>query len=227
LLLDRLGQRVGGPRTLATLSKYRDWPSRGVYFFFEPLEFRADSGTGPRVVRIGSHALNPRSRSSLRQRLGQHRGSLGGGGNHRGSIFRLLVGQALLARGGLPDTPSWGVKPTAAAAAAVLAIERNTLLGAELPVERAVSAHIATLPFLWLAVDDDPRSHSRRGFIESNAISLLSNYGRRVLDPPSSAWLGLASDRVLVSGSGLWHQPHVDETYDPAFLSILESVISD
>ena len=68
-----------------------------------------------RVVRIGTHALAAcGSRSTLRQRLGQHRGGASGRGNHRGSIFRLLVGQALLTRGGLPPCPSWGVKGDAA-----------------------------------------------------------------------------------------------------------------
>ncbi len=81
-LLDRLKQRVGGSRTLANIVNYRDWPNRGVYLFFEPSEVRSDSGKGPRVVRIGTHALGKGTRSTLRQRLGQHRGRASGGGNH-------------------------------------------------------------------------------------------------------------------------------------------------
>ena len=73
-----------------------DWPRRGVYFFFEPGESRSLSGTGSRIVRLGTHALANGSRSTLWQRLSQHRGNAkGDGGNHRGSIFRLLVGVAL------------------------------------------------------------------------------------------------------------------------------------
>ena len=98
-LLDRLQQRLGGTRTLATFDRFRDWPERGVYFFFEPTETCQESGTGPRVVRVGTHALGLGSRSTLRQRLGQHRGGNTGPGNHREAIFRLLIGQALLARG--------------------------------------------------------------------------------------------------------------------------------
>ena len=56
-LLDRLKKRVGGARVLANFGDYRDWPNRGVYFFFELSEARSDSGEGPRVVRIGTHAL--------------------------------------------------------------------------------------------------------------------------------------------------------------------------
>jgi hypothetical protein len=55
-LLDRLAYSVGGPRTLASLGSYRDWPTRGVYFFFEDREVRRESGTGSRVVRVGTCA---------------------------------------------------------------------------------------------------------------------------------------------------------------------------
>jgi hypothetical protein len=117
-LLIRLKQRLGGTRTLATWDGFHEWPDRGVYVFFEPLEVRNESGAGSRVVRVGTHALTAGSRSTLRQRLGQHRGSGSGGGNHRGSIFRLLVGQALLTRGVLPQCTSWGVKGDATKASA-------------------------------------------------------------------------------------------------------------
>ncbi len=78
-LLDRLEQRVGGTRALANLGSFRDWPNRGVYLFFEISEVRSDSGEGRRVVRVGTHALGEGSRSTLRQRLGQHRGRTSGG----------------------------------------------------------------------------------------------------------------------------------------------------
>ena len=152
--------------------------------------------------------------------------TLSGGGNHRGSIFRLLVGQALLATGGIPGSTSWGVKSTAADASASLGIDRATLVSAEAPVEQAVSAYLRTLPFLWVSVDDEPSPDSQRGFIERNAIGLLSNYGRAALDPPSAGWLGHASNRARVRGSGLWNQQHVDATYDPTFLSTFEMMIA-
>jgi hypothetical protein len=92
-LLDRLEQKLGGERRLSECSGRMDWPKRGVYFFFEPGEERRDSGHGPRVVRVGTHALTTNSRTTLWNRLSQHRGvEKSGGGNHRGSIFRLIVG---------------------------------------------------------------------------------------------------------------------------------------
>jgi hypothetical protein len=56
-LLDLLDKRTGGTRTLAQLGSFRDWPQRGIYFFFEASEVRRDSGQGLRVVRVGTHAL--------------------------------------------------------------------------------------------------------------------------------------------------------------------------
>ena len=97
-LLDRLTARIGGARLLSECHGHMGWPTRGVYFFFEDGEARSDSGVGRRVVRVGTHALKPGSNTKLWNRLSQHRGvAKSGGGNHRGSIFRLLVGAALMA----------------------------------------------------------------------------------------------------------------------------------
>ena len=226
-LIDQLVElHVGGMRTLANLAEFRDWPDRGVYLFFEPSEVRSDTGTGPRVVRVGTHALRERSRSTLRQRLGQHRGSVSGGGNHRGSIFRSLIGQALLARGDLAPCTSWDVKRDAVKASEALGMSREALAIAEAPVERAVTHYIGAMPFLWLEIDDDPGCRSLRGEIERSAIALLSDYGRTQLDPPSPEWLGHFSNRSLVRESGIWNQHHVEATHDPAFLSLFEQMIA-
>jgi hypothetical protein len=84
---------------------------------------------------------------------------------------------------------------------------------------------IGEMPFLWLAVDDEPGPDSQRGHIERNAIALLSNYGKLLLDPPSKNWLGNWCNRKRVRESGLWNSNHVDEIYDPAFLHILDSLV--
>src|SRR5579859_6253932 len=95
-LLASLEVYVGGKRRLAECDGHMAWPRRGVYFFFEAGECRTDSGDGPRVVRVGTHALAAGAQAKLWTRLAQHRGIKGsGGGNHRGSIFRLLVGTAI------------------------------------------------------------------------------------------------------------------------------------
>jgi hypothetical protein len=224
-LLGRLSDIVGGARTPSSLRNYSDWPRLGVYFFFEPGEVRQDSGEGPRVVRIGTHALASGSKSTLLQRLRQHRGQASGSGNHRGSIFRLLVGQALLAKGHSNSCPSWGQKSSASSASAALEIDRATMAAAEESVEQAVSRHISAMQFVWLAVDDEPGPTSLRGTVERNAIALLSNYGRTPLDPASAHWLGHASDRPLVRSAGLWNQRHVAERHDPRFLHVLEDLV--
>jgi hypothetical protein len=80
--------------------------------------------------------------------------------------------------------------------------------------------------FLWLSIEDEPGPSSLRGYIEKNAIALLSNFNKPPLDPPSPTWLGHYSDRERVRKSGLWNQNHVDEAYDPTFLDSLERFVS-
>jgi hypothetical protein len=172
----------GGKRFLAQLEPAGSWPQRGVYIFFEPGEVRTGSGPGPRLVRVGTHALSAGTRSTLHQRLRQHAGKAScSGGNHRGSIFRLLVGEALIARGDCPPCPSWGVKGDIGKAAAGLCIEREALTVVEEPVEAAVSAYLGQLPFLSLPIEDEPGPDSLRGFIERNVIALASDLHEPVM----------------------------------------------
>lgn len=219
-ILEGLENSVGGKRTLGRANGHMDWPQRGVYFFFEPGEERTTSGTGLRVVRVGTHALKAGSTATLWKRLYQHRGTVRGsnpgGGNHRGSVFRLHVGTALIGRdpNHWPEAVKvgWGIGSSA---------EKPTR-EREHPLERAVSHHIRSMPFLWLGIDDEPGPESRRGYIECNAIALLSNYdSHEPIDPPSAAWLGQWAASEKVQCSGLWNANHVAETYDPGFLDIL------
>ena len=226
---DLLGQLAAGLgyRRLADCNGRMDWPQRGVYFFFEPGESRGLSGVGDRVVRIGTHALKDGSHSTLWQRLSQHRGSAkSGGGNHRGSIFRSLLGVALARRGDHPLPCSWGVGADPGAAARKLGIgSRAAVKEAEVDLERSVSAYIGEMPFLWLNVPDAPRAASARGRIERNAIALLSHARAPAADYPSANWLGAHSDRTLVRTSGLWNNNHVNEDYDAAFLDELATLV--
>ena len=164
-----------------------NWPRRGVYFFLESGQNRCNSGVGPRVVRVGTHALKSGSRSTLWGRLSQHRGTVrSGGGNHRGSIFRLTVGAALIRRDGYV-CPTWGSGNSAS----------KDVRESEQPLERVVSATLGNMPLLWLMVDDKPGPDSLRGYIERNSIALLSNWQREPIDLPSPDWLGQYS---FVSG---------------------------
>ncbi len=225
-LLDRLADRVGGPRHLQNCSAGMCWPPRGVYFFFENGETRLGPGAGLRIVRIGTHGLKNGAKSTLWGRLRQHRGSSRSGlGNHRGSIFRRLLGVALANRSQIPLPASWGVRGSARDAAHRLNVPRNAVHEAEADIEALVTQCIGQMPFLWLSVDDEPGPDSSRGHIERNAIALLSGYSRHAPDRPSTGWLGQYSDREKVRFSGLWNNNHVDETYDPSFLDEMESGI--
>jgi hypothetical protein len=225
-LLDRLKAVQGGMRTLAECHGRMDWPKRGVYFFFERGERRSDSGEGPRVTRVGTHALTTKSRTTLWNRLSQHRGvESTGGGNHRGSIFRLLVGAAFKQRDGIDRIESWGIGSDPGAAARKLGIDRSTIRNLEHYLEQMVSHHIGAMPLLYLKIDDAPGGESLRGQIEQNSIALLSNFERDSLDSPSSSWLGRYSDRPRVRESGLWNNNHVDQSYDSRFLVDFERLI--
>ena len=185
------------------------------------------SGTGSRVVRVGTHALKAGSRTTLWQRLSQHRGNAkGDGGNHRGSIFRLLVGAALARRGDCPLPPSWGKGADPGKAARRLGLaSRSVVKDAEADLERHVSAYIGQMPFLWLAVPDAPGPQSARGRIERHAIALLSQARAPAADRPSANWLGVHSDRPRVCKSGLWNNNHVDEDSEAAFLSEMAELV--
>ena len=224
-LLNRLSERVGGHRLLRNCNGRMKWPSRGVYFFFENGEARSKTGDGRRVVRVGTHALRWGSKTKLWNRLSQHRGTTKGLGNHRGSIFRLIVGSALGRQGDIELPESWGVGSDRGQAARKFNTDRDTIKECEAPVEAGVSEYIGRMPFLWLNADDTPGPNSKRGFIERNAIAMLSGYNHSTSDQPSTAWLGHYSDRERVCLSGLWNNIHVDEYYDPAFLDEMERLI--
>lgn len=216
-LLDDLAARTGGPKELRACGGRLPWPQRGIYFFFEPGEIRPDGRL--RVVRVGTHALRAGSRSTLWGRLSQHRGNLAGsnpgGGNHRGSIFRLHVGEALLARDGDPAglAQTWGRGTNAT----------PEIRAREAEHECRVSAHIGSMPFLWVGIDDEPGPLSDRGLIERSTIAMLSC---ALTDPPSPTWLGHWANRPVIRSSGLWNVNHIGERPDPAALDRLEYWIS-
>lgn len=226
-LMDVLRQRLGGASTLRECTGRLRWPSRGVYFFFEPGEHRTQSGTAERVVRVGTHALSATSRTSLWNRLSQHSGSrTSGSGNHRGSIFRLLVGEASKARVGASDPKTWGIGSHPGVAADRLGLTASDVRAGERELEISVSQYIGNLPFLFVAAEDDAGPSSIRGAIERNSIALLSNYHREIIDAALPAWLGRYSGRERVRESGLWNNNYVDEAYDPTYLEILERAVS-
>ena len=217
-LMNTLDERLGGPRFLSDCTAKSGWPSRGVYYFMESGEDRAGEDQEPRIVRVGTHAVSKRSRTKLWNRLSTHRGSEKTGiGRQRSSIFRFLIGTALIERD-RRVLPSWNEGGTTVP---------KEVLDNERFMEMAVSDVIRGMPLLWLAVEDAPGPESLRGYIERNSIALLSNYGKEPIDPPSKSWLGHHCKKERVRLSGLWNQRHVKDEYEPEFLDTLARLIGE
>jgi hypothetical protein len=214
-----LRAKLGNVALNDSLQKNR-FPKRGVYFFFERGEHRSD-GKSPRVVRVGTHALTQGSTSTFWGRLCQHRGfiegSMAGGGNHRGSVFRKHVGAALI-----NQQQSDAVYPCWYSDSSIT----KGIRVEEYEMEKQVSQVVRAMPFLWVEVDDEPGSLSPRGVIERNSIALLSNYNQSdKVDKPSQSWLGNWSINDKIRESGLWNVNHVDDEPE-AFLDILDACAS-
>jgi hypothetical protein len=213
-LLARLEGQPGQGGRLADHTGRSAWPARGVYFFRELGESRTAQPELSRVVRVGTHAVSAKSKSTLWGRLRTHRGGRAGGANHRSSIFRLHVGAAMLARDGV-KLPTWGIGSSAP----------KPIPPDETALEQRVSAYIGAMSVLWVDVPDEPGRGSARALVERNAIALLSNELRPV-DKPSDDWLGLHSPYEEIRRTGLWNLDHVDRRHEPAFLDVIESLVS-
>lgn len=205
--------------SLAELLRSRRLPKRGVYFFRERGEVRASLPESSRVVRVGTHAVTDTSKSKLSNRLRAHLGTSSGSGNHRGSIFRLHVGAAMLRRD-LSTVETWGVGSIKPASLR----QSPEMQAAEMALEKRVSEYIGAMSVLWLDVDDEPSPNCLRAVIERNAIALLSNR-LSPIDPSSTQWLGRYSARDVINRSGLWNVRHVDDAYDREFLGLLEDAV--
>ncbi len=208
-LIARLAEAPWQAKPLRELPANSAFPKRGVYFFMEPGEYRALQPEVLRVVRVGTHAVSNGSKSTLRARLKQHFGTRGGGGNHRGSIFRRHVGDALLARDKC-NLEFWGIGSTAS----------TSVRATESEHEKQVSEILGAMSVLWIKVPDEASRESDRAFIERNSIALLSNQFAP-LDTPTMGWLGRFSPRREIRESSLWNLNHVNESYHPLFLEKL------
>ncbi len=217
-LMDALCRRCGGMQFRRNARDRMSRFERGVCFFFDPSERRTDSGNGPRVVHIGTQAPTDPSGSALGTGFRQHRGTFessqpdAGNGPH--FAFGQHVGAAMVAR--KTEVPgaiaSWGQESRG--------LERREHL-----LEPGAGMYIGELPYLWLRVPDQPGGPDLQGIIQRNAIALLSNSGKRPLDPASEAWLGSYSDQPAIRDSHLWNVDHVDEIHDPAFLELVADLV--
>ncbi|MEZ5497155.1 MAG: hypothetical protein R3F25_10095 [Gammaproteobacteria bacterium] len=131
--IDDLKSKIGVYQ-LSEVNGRMNWPTRGVYFFFDDYE----ASNSLRVTRVGTHALKENSKSTLWKRLSQHKGVVStGGGNHRGSIFRLLVGDAICKQQGL-DFPKWSIGSSST----------KEIRDSEIELERQVTSYIEKSPSL-------------------------------------------------------------------------------
>jgi hypothetical protein len=185
----------------------------GVYFFFDRHELaRFYREQTLRVIRVGTHGVSKGSKSLLWTRLRTHRGNDDGTGSHRSSIFRLHVGNAILASQGR-EMLSWGVGDNAS---------RETR-DSEQQMETEVSQYLKDLLVAYLPVVDAASADSDRSYIEKNSISLLTGGG--AIDVQSRRWLGNFSPTHQIRASGLWNVNYVGDSYDPGFLSVFEELI--
>ncbi|MCB1584469.1 MAG: hypothetical protein KDI92_15540 [Xanthomonadales bacterium] len=208
--IDDLKSKIGVYQ-LSEVNGRMNWPTRGVYFFFDDYE----ASNSLRVTRVGTHALKENSKSTLWKRLSQHKGVVStGGGNHRGSIFRLLVGDAICKQQGL-DFPKWSIGSSST----------KEIRDSEIELERQVTSYIGKIPFTFLPVNDEASPNSFRNYVEKNSIALLSGSSTDGFYGASKKWLGLYSSRPKVIQSGLWNQVHVDKQPESNFVDILENYI--
>lgn len=198
-------------RTLEKSNGKSGWPGQGIYFFFEENELRENGA--PRVVRIGTHAVSEGSKTKYWTRLRQHKGTEKGYGNHRGSVFRKLIGQSIIGKENLDQFPFWGKK-----------IDRKHK-DSELELEKMVSNYIRKMSFLSLTVPGESIKDNDRAYIETNSIALISNINKEPIDKPSISWIGYHSNHRDVIASGIWNSDDTDKDYDPNFLDKLEELI--
>jgi hypothetical protein len=206
-LMNQLWAAQSGGRRFEETNGRQAWPARGVYFILAPSHGVA-RGRMPRIVRVGTHAVSHGSKTTLWDRLGTHRGTSGGGGSHRSSIFRLHVGRAWSRYAGEEIWPkSWALGQSAP-----LAVRQG-----EERLEQEVSRLIGAMNVLWLDVPDEPGPHSERAYLECNAIGLLSRMGL-LRASVEADWLGYFSSDWRIAASGLWNLNHVFRRPEPDFI---------
>jgi hypothetical protein len=192
------------------------WPKQGIYYFFERTENRENGN--PKVVRIGTHAVSKGSKTKYWERLRQHKGTKKGTGNHRGSVFRKLIGKSLISKHNLNlEFSEWGKNKT----------DKNNKQKEE-KLELQVSEIIGKMEFLSLSVPGESNKNNMRAYIETNSIALLSNRNKKEkIDLPSENWLGSFSGHNHVLESGLWNSDDTEKNYDSKFLDKLEELIKN
>jgi hypothetical protein len=161
----------------------------GLYFFYENGEASQHAPSG-RIVRVGNH---PHSDGTLRRRLRNHYK-----GNKNGSVFRRLLGGALLRRHD-PDGPCLAPSPGKGH------WEHQDAKTCERcrPLEKEVSELLRSLfRFRCVKVVDQ----AERNDLEEVLIATLAACP---VCGPSATWLGHHAYSDKVQSSGLWNSQDV------------------
>ena len=194
-------------------SLQKQCPKQGVYIFLDKNEHRIFDTNFFRVARIGTHAVSNGSSSTLWNRLKTHMGNSNGLGNHRSSIFRSHIGEALIRKNEI-NIDSWQKKT----------LTDKSALRDEEETELMVSNYLKNFYIFCISVPGHSSKINDRAYLERNLISLLSS-AIHFSDPPACNWLGFNSNNILINKSGLWNVNHVEEHYDRKFLAILETYL--
>jgi len=213
--LETLRERIDGPYYLSDVSAEGNWPSRGIYIFFDP---KTDFSSPVRqwcISRIGTVGDCEGSSATIWERLRAHRGTKRGqyqnGGNSRGSVFRRHVGEALIRNNGLEDKyPHWGVPHRSLPDE----IDTQTLRESEHPLEKRVSEYIRSLPFLWVNVPGEPGPDCERAMLEKNLIGLVAHGRKTVPGLIRNGWLGRNAAEASITRTGLWNLDHTASLFD-------------
>lgn len=205
-----VANKTSGIRLLSECTGKMDWPKKGLYYILDFSEYSIAQNSSPKIIRVGTHAVSQGSKSTLWNRLKTHKGLNNGGGSHRSSVFRLHIGNAIIAKNGL-NIPTWAVGQNAT----------KEIRDLETDLEKQVSEYIGKLGVVVLNIDDQSSSTSDRAYIEKNSIALLSttNYS---FDFATMDWLGYYSNKDEIRRSSLWNINYVNNSFDNNFFSILE-----
>ena len=161
----------------------------GLYFFYEDGE-TSEHGAHGRVVRVGNH---PRSSGGLRKRLRQHYS-----GRKNGSVFRKLLGGALLRRRD-PKSPCLLPAP----GKGHWEHHKEKTCQECRPLEEEVSQLLRrSFRFRCVMVED----REERNELEAALIATLAACP---MCGPSTSWLGRYAYSDKVRSSGLWNSNHV------------------
>lgn len=207
ILIDRLTE-IFPQRKLSDCNGKMIWPEQGVYFFFEKGQFRENGE--PRIVRVGTHAVTENSKAILWKRLRCHKGTKNGYGHHRTSVFRDLVGRAIINKERI-QINTWKLDR----------LDKTQKLD-EKEVESKVSNVIGDMPFIVLNVPGESGKNNMRAFIETNSIALLSNRDKKQkIDLPTDDWLGYITGHSAVTESGLWNSDDTEKNYNSKIIKII------